>query len=219
MATFLSSSPSRVHRKRGEPDIFVLWVSDGLLLNDCCGCGNPGGVPWKCGWVWRGPTELVCFKEGRNIMTIRKLLPLLFLAMVVPAAMPERALAQGGQEGGCVTCTHCAFATWGDMCRLIFPGEIAVGWTNCAQRSFCSCDLEDIWLCFPIQDAAAAAEQDELLASTMAAIGAGESIPADGPFFYLRRGAEFVIRRKCDAAEVGRVAVEDVEPEFIPAVG
>ncbi len=142
-------------------------------------------------------------------MRIRKLLPLLFLAAVIVASLPERVSAQ---RGGCSACTHCAFADWGDMCRLIFPGEITVGWTNCAQREFCSCYLEDIWLCFPSEDLAAAAKQEKLLASTISAIKAGEAIPADGAFFYLRRGAEFVIRRRCDAAEVGRVAVGDVEP-------
>ena len=151
-------------------------------------------------------------------MRIRKLLPLLFLAAAIVVSPPERVFAQDGQ-GGCAACTHCAFADWGNMCRLIFPGEITVGSTNCVQREFCSCYLEDIWFCFPSEDVAAAAEQGKLLASTVAAMQAGEAIPADGPFFYLRRGAEFVIRRKCDAAEVGRVAVEDVKPQFTPAVG
>lgn len=97
------------------------------------------------------------------------------------------------------------------MCQLLFPGEIDFGFTNCKQQEFCTCDPGKLGECFPAQNLAAA-DLEELVAGTVAAIQAGEAIPADGPFFCLRRGAEFVIRRRCDAAEVGRVAVADVEP-------
>lgn len=54
------------------------------------------------------------------------------------------------------------------------------------------------------------AELDEQLTETLAAIMAGESIPADGLFFHVRRGDDFVVRRKCGAAEVARVAIADI---------
>ena len=63
--------------------------------------------------------------------------------------------------------------------------------------------------CDPDDETAQLTETD--VNETLAAIKAGESIPADGPFFYVRRGAEFVLRRKCDAAEMVRVAAAEVE--------
>lgn len=147
-------------------------------------------------------------------MRIRKLLPLLFLAAVIVASLPERVSAQ---RGGCSNCTRCAFGK-GTMCQLLFPGEIDFGFTNCKQQEFCTCYPGQLGDCFPAQELAAA-DLEELLAGTVAAIQAGEAIPADGPFFYLRRGAEFVIRPRSDAAEVGRVAVADVEPAPTPARG
>ena len=62
-----------------------------------------------------------------------------------------------------------------------------------------------------------AAAETEQLKETLAAIKTGRSISADGPFVYLRQGADYVVRRRCDAAEVGRVAIADVRP--IPVVG
>jgi len=57
-------------------------------------------------------------------------------------------------------------------------------------------------------------EEAAELTETLAAIRAGESIPADGLFFYVRRGANFVVTSKCGAAEVARVAIAEVEPVF-----
>lgn len=62
-------------------------------------------------------------------------------------------------------------------------------------------------------------EQNAELTETLAAIRAGESIPADGPFFYARRGDDFVVRRKCGAAEVARVAIAEVKSAPIARAG
>ena len=51
----------------------------------------------------------------------------------------------------------------------------------------------------------------------MAAIKANRFIPSDGRFFYVRQGAEFVVRRKCDVAEMDRVVIAEIET--VPVLG
>jgi hypothetical protein len=58
----------------------------------------------------------------------------------------------------------------------------------------------------------AAATMETELAETVMAIKAGEPIPVDGSFVYLSRGPDLVVRRRCDMAEVARVAIAEVEP-------
>lgn len=50
-------------------------------------------------------------------------------------------------------------------------------------------------------------------------IRARKSIPADGPFVYLKQGTDFVVRRKCDRAEMGRVAIAEVHSALIVVGG
>ena len=64
-----------------------------------------------------------------------------------------------------------------------------------------------------------APELDAQLTEVLAAIRVGESIPADGLFFYVRRGADFVVRRKCGAVEMARVAIAEVESAPVPGRG
>lgn len=54
---------------------------------------------------------------------------------------------------------------------------------------------------------------------TLAAIIEGGSIPGDGPFFYVRSGADLVVRKKCDLAEVARVAAAEVKRPLAVVAG
>lgn len=147
-------------------------------------------------------------------MTIRKLSPLLFVAVVAVAMLPERASAQ------CWYCDDCWWGEHGRSCVMIFPSPL-IGFADCHQDAPCHCYtlLEDVGFCYASGTAAETAEYETELAETLAAIRANRSIPADGSFFYAKRGSEFVVRRKCDVAEVGRVAISEVEPVSVLAAG
>ena len=148
-------------------------------------------------------------------MTIRKLFPLLFVAVAAVVLMPETASAQ------CWWCDTCHWESneaepVGCMGRTQgFP----IGFHNCNEPSPCACwlDPRDFGFCWDPEAAGTAAAETEQLKKTLAAIRAGRSISADGPFVYLRQGADYVVRRRCDAAEMGRMAVADVRP--VPIVG
>ena len=58
----------------------------------------------------------------------------------------------------------------------------------------------------------AAANAEAELMETLAAIKVGDPLPVDGSFFYVGRGPDLVVRRKCDMTEVARVAVAEVRP-------
>ncbi len=96
-----------------------------------------------------------------------------------------------------------------------------IGFRNCHQDAPCDCYMkpEDYGFCHLALTAAETAEYETELAETLAAIRANRSIPADGSFFYAKRGSEFVVRRKCDVAEVGRVAISEVEPVSVLGAG
>ncbi len=83
----------------------------------------------------------------------------------------------------------------------------------------CACRiwLRDLGFCGLGEIGETAAAETDQLKKTLAAIKAGRSISADGPFVYLRQGADYVVRRRCDAEEIGRMAVADVQP--VPIVG
>ena len=146
-------------------------------------------------------------------MKIRNLFPLLLVAMAAVATMPERASAQG-----CWYCDACWWGEVGKSCVLMIPGPV-IGFGNCNARAPCDCYMkaEDFGFCHLPLTAAETAEYETKLAETLAAIRANRTIPADGRFFYAKRGSEFVVRRKCDVAEVGRVAISEVEP--VPVLG
>lgn len=147
-------------------------------------------------------------------MTIRKLFPLLFVAVAAAVLMPGKAAAQ---------CWRCDTCHWESdepnpkSCVGRIQG-FPFGFTNCNEPAPCVCwlDPRDFGICAPWEAETAAAETEQL-EQTLAAIRAGRSISADGPFVYVRQGADYVVRRRCDAAEMGRVAVADVRP--VPVVG
>lgn len=148
-------------------------------------------------------------------MTIRKLFPLLLVAVAAAVLVPERASAQ--------LCSYCDKCWWGggragESCVMMFPSPV-IGYRDCHQRAPCDCYLkpEDFGFCHIPLGAAETADYEAELAETLAAIRANTSIPADGRFFYAKRGSEFVVRRKCDVVEVARVAVSEVEP--VPVLG
>ena len=154
-------------------------------------------------------------------MRIRKLFPLTFVAV---ALLPDWASGQIEPISNCVTCVYdCPVESdlpnGGETCRgAKKSGPLPIGFTNCIQgEEPCTCDVEDLGLCDPPQ--LSAAEQAAQLTETLAAIRAGESIPADGLFFYARRGADFVVRRKCGAVEMARVAIADIESAPVPGRG
>ena len=157
-------------------------------------------------------------------MRIRKLFPLTFVAVFTVALLPDWAVGQIEPISNCVNCVRpCPFESdqrdGGRTCRgATKTGPLPVGFTNCIQgEEPCTCEAEDFGLCDPPQ--LSAAEQAAQLTETLAAIAAGESIPADGLFFYARRGADFVVRRKCGAVEMARVAIADVESAPVPGRG
>ncbi len=150
-------------------------------------------------------------------MTIRKLLSLLFAAVAAVVLVPETASAQ---------CWRCDYCLWGPndspdamSCHgTIIVGPV-LGFTNCHEIARCVCRMriQDLGICGIGENGETAAVESEQLKRTLAAIKAGRSISADGPFVYLRQGSDYVVRRRCDAEEIGRVAVADVQP--VPVVG
>jgi len=148
-------------------------------------------------------------------MTIRKLFPLVFVAVFGVALLPDWASGQiEPVVSDCVICVdECPFDSdqrnGGRTCRGANT-SLPVGNTNCEQgEEVCTCDTSGIGLCNAPQ--LSAVEQDARLTETLAAVRTGKSIPADGLFFYVRRGVDFVVRRKCDGVEMARVAIADVE--------
>lgn len=143
-------------------------------------------------------------------MRIRKLFPLLLVAVAAAVLAPERASAQ------CWYCDDCWLGPTGTTCVMLIPSPI-VGIDYCDQAGPCDCQPGGLGFCFGPSTAAEEAEYETELAETVAAIKANRSIPSDGRFFYARQGAEFVVRRKCDVAEVGRVAIAEIET--VPVLG
>ena len=156
-------------------------------------------------------------------MRIRKLFPLTFVAVFTVALLPDWAAGQDEPiVSNCMRCVYsCPFPSdepgGGRTCRGEERGFL-LGFTNCKQSDEpCTCEAENFGVCFPPQ--LSAAEQAAELTETLAAIRAGESIRSDGLFFYARQGADFVVRRKCGAVEMARVAIADVESAPIPGRG
>ena len=147
-------------------------------------------------------------------MTIRKLFPVLFVAVFAVAAWTGEAAGQ--KVSSCMRCGECPFESGESGGTEICMGAepilpwFPVGHVDCTNgEETCTCDLgEDYGLCYELAQLSAE-EQEAQLAETLASMRAGESIPADGLFFYVRKGTDFVVRRKCDATEVGRVAIAD----------
>ncbi len=139
-------------------------------------------------------------------MTPRHLFPLLLVAVATAVLGPERAAAQ------CWYCGTCPFdPEVADPGICIGYTTYPIGFTNCRHgEKVCDCEAENFGFCFRPRDAAATAAEAAQLEETLAAIRSGRPIPADGPFFYGRHGEDFVVRRKCDAVEMARVAVADV---------
>ena len=147
-------------------------------------------------------------------MTIRKLFPLLFVALAAAVLSPVGGSAQeGGSNPLCWKCDQCAFDPdpSAKMCvGLSVNNNPLIGMTSCGHPSFCTCQPLSIGFCRQPEAAADSRARQHLLEETLAAIRTGESISADGPFFYVRRGMELVVRTKCDLTEVARVAVAEV---------
>ncbi len=94
-----------------------------------------------------------------------------------------------------------------------------MGWSNCLDYPYddmCWCytpgPYGNCWEDEGEDPSVAAASAEAELMVTLAAIKAGDSIPVDGSFFYVGRGPDLVVRRKCDMTEVARVAVAEVRP-------
>jgi len=85
-----------------------------------------------------------------------------------------------------------------------------LGYLDCHQDAECECDSWNIAWCEDLRELAVG-ELEAELSETLAAIKANNSIPADGRFFYVKRGTEFVVRSKCDGAEMARLAIAEVE--------
>ena len=140
-------------------------------------------------------------------MTTRKLFPLLFVAIAAAALLPERASAQL-----CWYCDECPFGS-GDMCNgYSVNAQPILGYLNCGGPEFCTCKRSNLGICWEIEAGMEEAAEKEQLDETLAAIKAGRSIPADGPFFYVSSGGDLVVRRKCNTEEVARLAAAEVGP-------
>ena len=148
-------------------------------------------------------------------MTIRNLFPLLLVAVAAAVLGPEKAAAQ------CWYCGTCAFDPEVPNPRMCIGYLTApIGFTNCSHgEKVCDCSVSNFGFCFGPRDAAATAAEAAELEVTLAAIRSGRPMPADGPFFYGKQGEDFVVRRKCDAVEMARVAVADVETRPDVAAG
>jgi len=141
-------------------------------------------------------------------MRNRHLFPLLLVAVAAAVLVPERATAQN-----CWRCMQCPFdpTPGARMCTgFSLNDEPVVGATRCAGPAFCTCILRSIGFCDGRESMADSQAERQLLEGTLAAIREGRSISADAPFFYVRSGADFVVRSKCDLAEVARLAVAEV---------
>ena len=150
-------------------------------------------------------------------MSIRSFIPCLLVAVFAVAAVPERGSAQ---------CWECRVGcSWGIGEDCVGNITSVIGYTNCVETvkfGFCKC--WEMWPGFCIrtqaEDPAVAQQNAEAeLRAALAAIKAGEPIPPDGSFVYLKRGSELVVRRRCDMAEMARVAIAEVEPNWILAGG
>lgn len=159
-------------------------------------------------------------RRERPGMTIRRLAPVLSLTMFAVVLLPGRGFAQKTSGiSSCLNCGECAFESdqpdGGEMCIGVEAPRpfLPFGWGECSQgEEVCTCQLGEklIW-CYEQQTQLSPEEQDIRLAEVLAAIRFGRSIEADGLFFYVRRGTDFVVRRKCDAVEVARVAISEIE--------
>ncbi len=152
----------------------------------------------------------------RSSMAIRELFTVLSLvAMFAVVFSPERG---SGQLSSCVKCDECPFESdqpdGGEMCWGADPliPTLPIGRADCTHGDeVCTCEARGLMWCYEQKSQLTPEEQDIRLGEVLAAITAGRSIPADGLFFYMRRGSDFVVRRKCDAAEVARLAIAAVQ--------
>lgn len=150
-------------------------------------------------------------------MKIRNLFPLLLVAIAAAVLVPERASAQL-----CWYCDNCSHGPKGKSCFGHSPNTAPVtGYSRCITPGPCVCgeDIRDLISCHGSAASAGEVRETELLRETLAAIIEGESIPGDGPFFYVRRGADLVVRNKCDLAEVARVAAAEVKRPIAVVAG
>lgn len=129
-------------------------------------------------------------------MTIRRMFPLLAVAVVAVASWPERAAAQIGD------CMHCDWSPFGPWPSQICVGDY-VGWENCSQQG-----NNDYHWCRPYGDPCEILLDDagEQLAISM--VMAEEMLPADGDYFFVLDGQERVVMRKCDGTLVARVPLD-----------
>ena len=147
-------------------------------------------------------------------MTIRKLFPLLFAAVAAAVLAPEGASAQ------CWYCDDCCFGT-GNMCHGDLGAVTGDAFCHAIRVGpNCICGSNQPGRCFPDGDEQTAIVDEEgELTETIAALKAGKSIPADGFFFYVTRGDQLVIRRKCDVLEVARLEIAELEASTMMAGG
>lgn len=152
------------------------------------------------------------------MMKIRKLFPLLLVAVAAAALVPEG----GSAQAPCWYCDKCAYGPQGKSCFGYSVNEAPVwGYSRCITPSQCQCwhHILDTTLCRRSAASAEEVPETELLRETLAAIIEGGSIPGDGPFFYVRSGADVVVRNKCDLAEVARVAAAEVKRPLMVVAG
>ena len=130
-------------------------------------------------------------------MMIRKLLPLLAVAMVAAASSPAPAT---GQISSCFLCDDSPF-------QPDNGSEICVGWywgaAHCAQAG-----TPDFHLCLPYggfcsDDVFVAADE-----MAVESVRAGQALPIDGDHLVLTEGDDIVVKRKC-GAEIARFAMSD----------
>ena len=145
-------------------------------------------------------------------MKTRSIFLWIFVALLAVTTSPKGASAQ------CWFCdTDCMWENEGIGCIMKIPTQM--GWSNCLDYPFdgrCWCYTPGPYgNCWEVTAANAEVELTEVLA----AIKAGESIPVDGSFFYVRRGPDLVVRRRCDMSEVARVSLDEVRPASTLAGG
>ena len=150
-------------------------------------------------------------------MTIRNLFPLLFVAVAAVALAPERASAQ------CWYCgdlrVHAGSSRPGNVHTGTSPPRSASRTVSTAKRR-ATAKAVNFGFCFGPRNAArhGSGSGGARGRRWQPSEQAGRFRPS-GLFFYARRGEDFVVRRKCDAVEMGRVAVAEVETQSAAVVG
>ena len=136
-------------------------------------------------------------------MTIRKMFPLLAVAMVAAASSPADV---AGQISSCMRCVDSPFKPDPDdpdnnstICQGWYSGR-----TECAQQG-----TPDYHLCLVYgprcwDDVFAAADETAVEFAKL-----GQILPDDGDHFVLTQGDDLVVMRKC-GAEIARLAISEV---------